>query len=187
MAKRAAKRAVSPVLATLMMVAVAVAMSVIIFTWGQGFLSQTGEAASAQQASQNVAAQSGILIESVPTKQWKSGTQNGNITIVVRNVGGVSVTLGTVQITPLKSNSGLNSSLTATYNSTTTQWNTGTTGVNATSSSTQPISPRSTYTLYIIFNNSTAPQGYRPLIGDVFTVKVITTAGTFAQGTYVIR
>jgi flagellin-like protein len=49
MAKKVARRAVSPVLATLMMVAVAVALSVIIFTWSQGFLSQTGEAASGQQ------------------------------------------------------------------------------------------------------------------------------------------
>jgi len=86
MAKKA-KRAVSPVLATLMMVAVAVAMSVIIFTWSQSFLSQTGEAASGQQASQNIAAQSGILIESATF----SGT---TATVYVRNVGSVSVTLG---------------------------------------------------------------------------------------------
>jgi flagellin-like protein len=55
MVKKVARRAVSPVLATLMMVAVAVALSVIIFTWSQGFLSQTGEAASGQQAAQNIA------------------------------------------------------------------------------------------------------------------------------------
>jgi flagellin-like protein len=85
MAKKMAKRAVSPVLATLMMVAVAVAMSVIIFTWSQGFLSQTGEAASAQQAQQNIAAQSGIAIDGV--------TFSGNdATVYVRNVGTVTIT-----------------------------------------------------------------------------------------------
>jgi len=90
MAKKA-KRAVSPVLATLMMVAVAVAMSVIIFTWSQSFLSQTGEAASGQQASQNIAAQSGILIESV--------TFGGTPSVTVRNVGKVQVTLASYYLT----------------------------------------------------------------------------------------
>jgi flagellin-like protein len=85
MAKKTAKKAVSPVLATLMMVAVAVAMSVIIFTWSQGFLSQTGEAASGQQAQQNIAAQSGIAIDGV--------TFSGNTaTVYVRNVGTVTIT-----------------------------------------------------------------------------------------------
>jgi len=92
MAKRAARRAVSPVLATLMMVAVAVAMSVIIFTWSQGFLSQTSEAASAQQAAQNIAAQSGILIEAATFS-----SSSGSITI--RNVGKVQVELANYYLT----------------------------------------------------------------------------------------
>ena len=188
MVKRLVKKGVSPVLATLMMVAVAVALSVIIFTWSQGFLSQTSEAASAQQAAENVAAQSCILIDSVPTKPWKSGSQDGEIKIVVRNVGGVSVTLSRVWITPLQGNSGLTKPLNATYNSTTTQWSTGLENdVTASHTGSQPVTPRSTYTLTITFDNNTAPAGYQPAIGDVFTVKVITTAGTFAQGTYVIR
>ena len=48
------KKAVSPVLATLLMVAIAVSMSVIMFTWSQGFLSTTSEASSSQQQSQNL-------------------------------------------------------------------------------------------------------------------------------------
>ena len=86
MAKKVARRAVSPVLATLMMVAVAVAMSVIIFTWSQGFLSQTGEAASAQQAQQNIAAQSGIAIDGVTFD-----TDTKEATVYVRNVGTVTI------------------------------------------------------------------------------------------------
>jgi flagellin-like protein len=96
MAKKIARRAVSPVLATLMMVAVAVAMSVIIFTWSQGFLSQTGEAASGQQAQQNIAAQSGIAIDGV-TFNMTSRTA----TVYVRNVGTVTITPAKVIATNL--------------------------------------------------------------------------------------
>ena len=60
---RTKRKAVAPVLATLMMIAVAVAMSVIIFVWSQGFLSQTSAAAGGQQSQQNLAASSGISIE----------------------------------------------------------------------------------------------------------------------------
>ena len=94
MVKKMAKRAVSPVLATLMMVAVAVAMSVIIFTWSQSFLSQTSEAASGQQAAQNIAAQSGILIESATFT-----TGSSSVDVTIRNVGKVTVTLGRYYIT----------------------------------------------------------------------------------------
>ena len=153
MAKRAAKRAVSPVLATLMMVAVAVAMSVIIFTWGQGFLSQTGEAASAQQASQNVAAQSGILIEAV-----KFGTNT--ITAYVRNVGAVTVTVGTAEVVVRSS---------------------GATSVYAIPLTTPTtISPRDSKSVDI----SGSGLSFSP--GDVVTVKLITTVGTFAQATYTV-
>jgi len=58
-------KAVSPVLATLLMIAVAVSMSVILFMWSQNFLASTSQAASTQQQAQNVAAQSSIAIESV--------------------------------------------------------------------------------------------------------------------------
>ena len=59
------KRGVAPVLATLLMIAVAVAMSVIIFMWSQGFLSGTSGAAQSQTSQQNIAAQSSISIETI--------------------------------------------------------------------------------------------------------------------------
>jgi len=152
MAKKA-KKAVSPVLATLMMVAVAVALSVIIFTWSQSFLSQTSEAASGQQAAQNIAAQSGILIESAT---FAPGT---GATITVRNVGAVSVTLGNAIATGRPDNSGFTDS---------------TTGTPATSS----LNKGSATT--ITFNIATLARG------DVVTFKVTTTAGTFAQATYIV-
>ena len=182
--KQRSKKAVSPVLATLMMVAVAVAMSVIIFTWSQSFLSQTGEAASGQQAAQNIAAQSGILIESVVTDQWDN-TDGGYIKLYVRNVGAVSVTLGTVVITPGSGNTGLTNPVTASYTS--SGWSIVPDGTKITISptGTQPIGKGSSYILTITFTIS-ADSGYRPASGDVITVKATTQTGTFAQATYTI-
>jgi len=199
--KQRGKKAVSPVLATLMMVAVAVALSVIIFTWSQGFLSQTGEAASGQQAAQNIAAQSGILIQAVSTQPWKDGGdsyQNGTIVISIRNVGTVSTTLSTIYITPpAAGNTGLNQTLIVKWNPDTTTWDvsgtaTDTVGFIKASGSpagTPTISPRSSYMLTIEFgakNAQLAGKGYRLQTGDVFTVKATTTVGTFTQGTYTV-
>ena len=157
MAKRAARRAVSPVLATLMLVAVAVALSVIIFTWSQGFLSQTGEAASAQQAAQNIAAQSGIIIESVTFTTGPSGS----ISITVRNVGAVSVELGRAVATGYPTNTGFK-----------------------TSEDTTTFSPSATLSKG---EAATATiSGVNISSGDVITIKVTTKAGTFAQGTYTV-
>jgi flagellin-like protein len=186
--KQRGKKAVSPVLATLMMVAVAVALSVIIFTWSQGFLSQTSEAAAGQQASQNIAAQSGILIEAVSTQPLKTGAspQNGEIKISIRNVGAVSTTLSTVYITPAAGNTGLTSSLRLEWTGSSWTVTSPSTGVTASFTDSQPVTPRSSYTLTITFDESNAPSGYQPATGDVFTVKVVTTAGTFTQGTYTV-
>jgi archaeal type IV pilus assembly protein PilA len=109
---RMKRKAVAPVLATLMMIAVAVAMSVIIFVWSQGFLSQTSSAAGGQQSQQNIAAQSSLSIESaVFSDSGSSGTNYGAITIVVRNVGSVGETLGSILITGVPTNVGLQDSL----------------------------------------------------------------------------
>jgi flagellin-like protein len=152
MVKKVARRAVSPVLATLMMVAVAVALSVIIFTWSQGFLSQTGEAASGQQAAQNIAAQSGILIESVTFN-----TTSKTATVYVRNVGTVSVTPANYTYT-LKTATGTTSAG-------------GNTGLST-------LSPGQQRSFEI--------NGLSLSSGDVFTVKVTTDKGTFAQATYIV-
>jgi len=153
MAKKMAKKAVSPVLATLMMVAVAVALSVIIFTWSQSFLSQTGEAASGQQAQQNIAAQSGILIESAKFS-------SNSVDVTVRNVGKVTVTLGNYYIT--KTSAGTTTSYTGSFTSSDT--------VNPGSATTKTLSP----------------TGVSFTSGDIVTIKVTTTAGTFAQATYIV-
>jgi len=93
------RRAVAPVIATLLMVAVAVAMSVIIFMWSQGFLSNASSAVGGQQGVQNQAVQSSISIEGVTA----SGT---SLDVMVRNVGSVSVSLGSYVVVGLSSNVG---------------------------------------------------------------------------------
>jgi FlaG/FlaF family flagellin (archaellin) len=99
------RKAVAPVLATLLMIAVAVSMSVIIFMWSQGFLSQTSESTGAQQGAQNQAAQSSIAIEAV-----LFDTTNKNATVVVRNVGAVAVKLGNIVMSGVSSNAGFKGS-----------------------------------------------------------------------------
>ncbi len=102
MRRRSIKRknaAVAPVLATLLMIAVAVAMSVIIFMWSQGFLAQTSTSTGAQQSAQNQAAQSSIAIETITF----SGT---TATVYFRNVGAVSITPALLTAQGISSNTG---------------------------------------------------------------------------------
>src|SRR3990167_464512 len=98
------RKAVAPVLATLLMIAVAVAMSVIIFMWSQGFLSQTSGSTGSQQGTQNQAAQSSINIEATVFN-------NTSATIIVRNVGAVAISIGSMTVTGISSNAGFTGSL----------------------------------------------------------------------------
>lgn len=97
------KKAVAPVLATLLMIAVAVSMSVIIFMWAQGFLSQTSESTGSQQGSQNQAAQSSVAIENVLFNGTKA-------TVYIRNVGAVSVIPAMGTAAGISSNAGFKTS-----------------------------------------------------------------------------
>ena len=188
MALAKTKKAVSPVLATLMMVAVAVAMSVIIFTWSQGFLSQTGEAAQSGQGAQNIAAQSGIIIEAVALTSSTS-TANGTATIYLRNVGGVAVMPGQIGVIGRSTNTGFNQSITNLFTSNQVGYNfTAPAQAGRLSITLNPataLNKGGMTTITVNFAKNTGEhKGYRLLSGDVITVKVTTTAGTFAQGTY---
>src|SRR3990172_7678831 len=97
------RKAVAPVLATLLMIAVAVAMSVIIFMWSQGFLSQTSQSTGSQQGAQNQAAQSSITIE-VATFQPTNSTSVSKASVIVRNVGAVAINIGSLTVTGISSN-----------------------------------------------------------------------------------
>jgi len=185
--KRVSKRAVSPVLATLMMVAVAVGLSVIIFTWSQNYLSQTSEAASAQQAAQNIAAQSGIIIEAVTLKPSETGaTGNGTAKIYIRNVGSVAILPGQVAVIGRATNAGFNQSIPQLLTWTTN--NPTVTYLNSYEISWTPTTALSKGGGAVITVNfaKKGVKDYQLLSGDVITIKVTTTAGTFAQGTYTV-
>ena len=149
------KKAVAPVLATLLMIAVAVAMSVIIFMWSQGFLSQTSTSTGGQQGAQNQAAQSSISIEDV-----LFSTANQNATVIIRNVGAVSVDLGSMTVVGASSNAGFSGNDITTF--------------VAVSLAKGAASLEGTGTLTGI------------AAGDVVTFKVTTTVGTFAQATFTV-
>ncbi len=175
--------AVAPVLATLLMIAVAVAMSVIIFMWSQGFLAGTSESTGAQQGSQNQAAQSSIIVETVT---GIPGTYKPNFTLLARNVGAVAITVGSITVTGLSSNAGFTGSLLATVFSNTilnVTANDGTTWTG-TANGLQVIAKGSGI---IIQLKGPAAAGTTQIeSGDVVTIKITTDKGTFAQQSYTV-
>jgi hypothetical protein len=184
------KKAVAPVLATLLMIAVAVSMSVIIFMWGQGFLSQTSESTGAQQGAQNQAAQSSIAIESV-----LFDAANNKTTIVIRNVGAVAISIGSISITGISANAGFTGYITVSIPSSgtiDTNYISKSSGATITvepdtASSYQNIAKGDSLTVSITASQSgTAANDNDIKSGDVITIKVTTTAGTFAQASYTV-
>lgn len=189
--RRTKRKAVAPVLATLMMIAVAVAMSVIIFVWSQGFLSQTSSAAGGQQSQQNLAASSGISIEAAVFTPGNSGTGTGQVIVVIRNVGSVSEVIGSFQIDGVPSNAGFKgadicpfSSGTATC---TTPGGTSSHPNTATLSSTTSIGKGSSVTLtYTIVSTNVAGNEQALNSGDSLNLKITTSVGTFATQQYTV-
>ncbi|MCD6511120.1 MAG: hypothetical protein J7K45_00810 [Thaumarchaeota archaeon] len=198
------RKAVSPILAVLLMIAVSVALAVVIFTWSQGFLSSTSSAIGTEQGAQNIAAQSQITLENViPDKvndlPSGSDTTIGNFTIIVRNVGSVSVSLGTITIQGLPANSGMSgtiniligSSGSANPDITAITANADTSkikiyesdgGTEATNSYFQNIAKGDSVTFIVsITGNDTANTDLDLQSGDFITVKATTTVGSFAQ------
>ena len=200
--RRTQRKAVAPVLATLMMIAVAVAMSVIIFVWSQGFLSQTSSAAGGQQSQQNIAAQSSISVELAVFTTGSShaggatcgGASDGTpkMTIVVRNVGSITETLGSLLISGNPSNAGFKGSITIlSVSSTATSspasvtsatdagiWTYSTSAAAPAKSASATISVCDTITGSIPTTTISS--------GDIIIVKVSTTAGTFATQQFTV-
>lgn len=177
--------AVAPVLATLLMIAVAVAMSVIIFMWSQGFLAGTSDSTGSQQGSQNQAAQSSISIE---TATFSVGSTS-NITTIVRNVGAVAVSLGSISVTGISSNAGFSGSVIGTVTSgalpdanlieTSNTWQG--------SMTTDTLSSIAKGAGVVISIGATTSSGDTKLAaGDVITIKITTDKGTFAQQTFTV-
>jgi len=206
------KRGVAPVLATLLMIAVAVAMSVIIFMWSQGFLSGTSGAAQSQTSQQNIAAQSSISLETIAFGLSPSGltaivlnnTSPGGveqnisplgdshdqyIQLVVRNVGGIAINIGGVTINgqihqlivgnkvrdfpggfPCATSCGDD---TDALQGTATAFYYGSNGEQITALVGEITVPPKGFAIINV--------GFNWGLGSVINIKVVTTAGTFAQ------
>jgi len=186
---------VAPVLATLLMIAVAVAMSVIIFMWSQGFLSQTSESVGGQQGAQNVAAQSSIAIEAA-LFTVASSTDTASIpkiVTVIRNVGAVAVTLGSITVSGISSNSGFTGNLQYAWNSTSYQniiesSGTWTMGASTDTSSEVQLAKGASVAVTMTETGTGLTSSDNTFLksGDVITIKVTTTVGTFAQASYTV-
>jgi len=82
---RVSKKAVSPVIATLLMIAVAVAASVIVYVWSAGLLGTLMGGGGAQVKEQ-------LILEAY---EWPS---SANLKIYLRNVGSAAVTVVAVYV-----------------------------------------------------------------------------------------
>ncbi|MBI2184250.1 MAG: hypothetical protein HYU39_04740 [Thaumarchaeota archaeon] len=182
-------------MATLLMVAVAVAMSVIIFMWSQGFLAQTSEATGSQQGSQNQAAQSSISIESSLFVAAASTDTNAKpkITVIVRNVGAVAITLGSISITGVSSNVGFKGNLLYTWTTSASTDITETSGTwtiaAATDISSEVLVQKGSSVTLALTESGTALASTDDTYlssGDTVTIKITTAAGTFAQSTFTV-
>jgi len=139
----------------------------------QGFLSQLSSGTGGQQGAQNQAAQSSIAIDS-------ASVRNGTVLIVIRNVGAVSVSIGSISLGGLQSNSGFRAEiLVATPPS-------GHVSIVASDGSSWTITPSDGSSYQNIAKGSAfaltlqGPSAFaKP--NDVLILKVKTTVGTFAQ------
>lgn len=78
------KKAISPVVATLLLIAIAVAAAIVSYSWIMSMIKTQGSAA-----------QTGIRLEIVEF----AGTSNAWINVTIRNVGGVGTKIETIYVT----------------------------------------------------------------------------------------
>jgi flagellin-like protein len=170
------KKAVSPVLATLLMIAVAVSMSVILFMWSQNFLATTGEVVAGQQAVLTRVAQSSIALESV---SFKSSTQ---MEVIARNVGGAKLNIGGIYINGLPIDTSYSTSTATPFpTGTAALWyafNEDNTQITSALDITTGTVPTRGYALIKVNFGSSYIT-----LGTNYTIKVTTTVGTFAETT----
>jgi flagellin-like protein len=74
------KRAISPILATLLLIVIAVAATIITYTWIMTYMSSTGQ-------------QAGVILR-LDNVEW----HEGNVTLYVRNTGSSDALLGNVYV-----------------------------------------------------------------------------------------
>ncbi|MFC1753292.1 hypothetical protein ACFL96_07855 [Thermoproteota archaeon] len=135
-------------------------------------------------SSNNQPATSSIAIETVT---GIVSIDKPSLTILVRNVGGTVITVGSVTISGLSSNSGFVGSLSATVSDDTTldvNANDGSSWIG-TGTDLQMVAEGSGIIINLVGPTTGATQTTIQS-GDVVTVKVTTDKGTFAQASYTI-
>ena len=86
---------ISPIVGVMFMIALVAFFTLLMFWWGQDFLSSTSETISEQKQIQDKAAQSLIAIETV--RFYDSGNSKG-VEVDVRNVGLINVTVANLNV-----------------------------------------------------------------------------------------
>jgi flagellin-like protein len=148
------KKAISPIIATLLLVAIAVAAAVIAYSWVMGFIGGTTSTTAPAQGQITVENMSGLV----------GGTSS--VVVTVRNTGNKAVTMSTIYV------SDTNGTSVASLKQGTGSgaWS-GTPGISA--GTTQD------YTL-----SFTSAQKALILTGHGYTFKVVGTDGTTASATF---
>ncbi|MBW3017302.1 hypothetical protein KY316_02930, partial [Candidatus Woesearchaeota archaeon] len=80
------KKAVSPLIATVLLIAFAVALGAIVMNWGESFVRETQE--TAEEASEGrLDCTLAVDFEIINARYQESDGDNANVTILVRNAG----------------------------------------------------------------------------------------------------
>jgi len=142
------RRGISPVIATVIIVAVTIAVAIAVAFWMTGIV---GLFTSFEQVQ---------IVSAIPY----FNNNQFNITLTVKNTGTSPASPDNILI----NGQPFHSPITVYWNSSSTQWNPGT---------TQTLPPGSTATIYIIFNDGTSWAGGRLTHGTSVEVKIHTASG----------
>lgn len=203
------RSAISAAIGALLMIAVAVVLSVALFLSATGYLSSLVSSGSSLQPGQNQAARDLLSIENAQAKACSQGLPNDcYVVLYARNVGGSSITLGSLTLTAPPTNAGQTRSFSSVLNAQTKTWSTAYSDSNevvyvcdelvnqtvptcngATSVPTlstvcqQPLPCQQIVEVWIEWvNNSGGPWSLNhsphPVTGDAFQVQISSTVGT---------
>ena len=171
------RRAVSPVIATLLLIAIAVAASVVTYSWVMSMV-----------ANQSAQSQTGIKVDQVLFGQDAGPPVSGNgISITIRNTGSIAVTIQTIYVfqgdkfivsTDTSAGNVISAgSVTSIGLTDQVAWTT----VSLTAGGTEVPEPTTTVTVTDISNGAFTG----PLAANApYLIRIVTSTGFVAEGTY---
>jgi flagellin-like protein len=149
------KRGISPIIATLLLIAIAVAAAVVTYSWVMGMI-----------ATQSAQSQTAIRIDIV---QFDS-TNGAIVYVTVRNSGAVPATIDKIYITALNTTAAVD----------TLSYASASAGHFSGSSATVPVGSTIKFTCTL---TTTTPIGSFTT-GQPYNIEVMTNTGLYAEGTY---